>query len=133
MKEFRIGLALLFLSSLTLRADGSSYSLDLNLSPTGQSGSYICRAEIKDLDTGKVLSAPSVSLMAGSPGTTKTTSGDLIAELQVSVDPKASRLWAPHAGPSGVPPNTRVQRTRPCASLRGSPLTRHPLGGMRAG
>jgi len=27
------------------------------------------------------------------------------------------------------PPNTRVQRTRPYASLRGSPLTRHPLGG----
>ena len=28
-------------------------------------------------------------------------------------------------------PNPRVQRTRPCASLRGSPLTRHPLGGQR--
>jgi len=26
------------------------------------------------------------------------------------------------------PPNPRVQRTRPYASLRGSPLTRHPLG-----
>ena len=26
------------------------------------------------------------------------------------------------------PPNPRVQRTRPCASLRGSPLARHPLG-----
>ena len=26
-------------------------------------------------------------------------------------------------------PNPRVQRPRPCASLRGSPLTRHPLGG----
>ena len=30
------------------------------------------------------------------------------------------------------PPNPRVQRTRPCASLRGSPLTRHPLGGRKA-
>ena len=29
------------------------------------------------------------------------------------------------------PPNPRVQRTRPCASLRGSPQTRHPLGGPR--
>ena len=28
-------------------------------------------------------------------------------------------------------PNPRVQRTRPCASLRGSPLTRHPLGGPK--
>jgi len=28
-----------------------------------------------------------------------------------------------------VSPNPRVQRTRPYASLRGSPLTRHPLGG----
>jgi len=28
-------------------------------------------------------------------------------------------------------PNPRVQRTRPCASLRGSPLTRHPLGAGR--
>jgi hypothetical protein len=26
------------------------------------------------------------------------------------------------------PPNPRVQRTRPYASLQGSPLTRHPLG-----
>jgi len=31
--------------------------------------------------------------------------------------------------PSGRSPNPRVQRTRPYASLRGSPLTRHPLGG----
>ena len=30
---------------------------------------------------------------------------------------------------SELPPNPRVQRTRPYASLRGSPLTRHPLGG----
>ena len=29
----------------------------------------------------------------------------------------------------GIAPNPRVQRTRPYASLRGSPLTRHPLGG----
>ena len=29
------------------------------------------------------------------------------------------------------PPNPRVQRTRPCASLRGSPLTRRPLGSPR--
>jgi len=29
---------------------------------------------------------------------------------------------------AGAAPNPRVQRTRPCASLRGSPLTRHPLG-----
>ena len=28
----------------------------------------------------------------------------------------------------GEPPTARVQRTRPYASLRGSPLTRHPLG-----
>jgi hypothetical protein len=32
--------------------------------------------------------------------------------------------------PFGRPPNPRVQRTRPYASLRGSPLTRHPLGGF---
>jgi hypothetical protein len=31
-------------------------------------------------------------------------------------------------GAGGVPPNTRVQRTRSSPSLRGSPLTRHPLG-----
>ena len=31
---------------------------------------------------------------------------------------------------SSQPPNPRVQRTRPCASLRGSPLTRHPLGAV---
>ena len=31
---------------------------------------------------------------------------------------------------SFTPPNPRVQRTRPCALLRGSPLTRHPLSGQ---
>jgi signal peptidase I len=31
-----------------------------------------------------------------------------------------------------APPNTRVQRTRPSASLRGSPLTRRPLGRPRS-
>jgi SEC-C motif len=30
-------------------------------------------------------------------------------------------------------PNPRVQRTRPCASLRGSPLTRHLLGRLNNG
>ena len=30
------------------------------------------------------------------------------------------------------PPDPRVQRTRPYASLGGSPLTRHPLGGTEA-
>jgi hypothetical protein len=34
---------------------------------------------------------------------------------------------------SSQPPNSRVQRTRPYASLRGSPLTRHPLGGRDDG
>ena len=44
-----------------------------------------------------------------------------------------ARIAAAHPRPSLEtshlrPPNPRVQRTRPCASLRGSPLTRHPLG-----
>jgi len=34
-------------------------------------------------------------------------------------------------GPSCAPPDPRVQRTRPCASLRGSPLTRHPFDSVR--
>jgi hypothetical protein len=30
------------------------------------------------------------------------------------------------------PPNPRVQQARPYASLRSSPLSRHPLGGVSA-
>ena len=94
MKRLQIGLACLFLSALALGADGSSYSLDLNLSPAGQSGSYLCKAEIKDLDTGKVVSAPAITLVAGTPAVTKTTAGDLLAELKIAVDPKGSRATA---------------------------------------
>jgi len=49
---------------------------------------------IKDLDTGKVLSAPSITLLADSPTSTKTTAGDLTAEFRVSVDSKTSRATA---------------------------------------
>jgi hypothetical protein len=34
---------------------------------------------------------------------------------------------------SKLPPNTRVQRTRPSPSALRSPLTRHPLGGRSYG
>ncbi len=94
MKLILIGLACLLSGALALAADGSSYSLDLDIAPTNQSGGYLCKAEIKDLDTGKVLSAPSITLLAGSPATTRTTDGDLVAELRVSVDSKGSRATA---------------------------------------
>jgi hypothetical protein len=94
MKRFQIGLASLFLGVFALGADGSSYSLDLNLSPANQSGSYLCKAQIKDLDTGKVVAAPAITLMAGTPAATKITAGDLLTELKVSVDSKGSRATA---------------------------------------
>jgi hypothetical protein len=37
-------------------------------------------------------------------------------------------LFCPRGFGVSPSPNPRVQRTRPCASLRGSPLTRRPLG-----
>jgi hypothetical protein len=94
MKRLQVGLACLLLSAFAFGADGSSYSLDLNLSPANLSGSYLCKAEIKDLDTGKVVSAPSITLVAGTPAATKTSSGDQLVELKVSVDPKGSRATA---------------------------------------
>ena len=94
MRRLQIGLLSLLLSTFAFGANGSSYSLDLNLSPAGQSGSYLCKAEIKDLDTGKVVSAPAITLMAGTPAATKTTSGDLLAELKVAVDSQGSKATA---------------------------------------
>ena len=94
MKRFLTSAACLLASTLALAADGASYSLDLDLTPTSQTGAYLCKAEIKDLDTGKVLSAPSIALLADSPATVKSTDGDLVAELKVSIDSKASRATA---------------------------------------
>jgi hypothetical protein len=94
MRRTLIGLALFVYAALASAAEGSSYSLDVDLSPAGKPGAYQCKVVVKDLDTGKVLSAPTIGLSADNPASTRTTDGDLVAELKVSVDSKASRATA---------------------------------------
>ena len=94
MKNLRIALTSLLLAGTALAADPTSYSLDLDVSPTGSSGAYVCKATIAELDSGKVLSAPAIGLIADSPATATTTDGDLVSELTVSVNSKESRATA---------------------------------------
>src|SRR5260370_30894667 len=92
----RIFAAFLFLlcGSLALAAGSVSYSLDIDITPGNQAGTYLCKAVVTDLETGKVFSAPFVTLVAVSPASTKTADGDLVSEFTVSVDSKTSRATA---------------------------------------
>ena len=45
---------------------------------------------MKDLESGEVISAPRITVKAGTPATAKTTSGDLVSVLKVSVEPANS-------------------------------------------
>ena len=80
--------------SLVVAAAGASYSLDIDIAPAGQSGSYTCKATVTDLEAGKVISAPFVTLSTANPASTKSSDGDLVSELTVSVDSKTSRATA---------------------------------------
>lgn len=94
MGRYLIGFALLFCSVFALAAGGASYSLDIDLTPTTQAGSYLCKAVVKDLETGKVVAAPKIELLVDTPSAITSTDGDLVAEFSVSVDSKASRANA---------------------------------------
>lgn len=80
---------LLMVSTLGYAADPSSFGLEVTLKP-GQAGSYVCEGRVKNLESGEVISAPRITMKAGAPATAKTTSGDLVSILKVSVEPEAS-------------------------------------------
>ena len=95
MRRALTAVALFLCGSLVLAGTGASYSLDIDIAPDGEAGSYTCKAVVADLETGiKVLSAPFVRFTTASPARMKTTDGDLVSELNVSVDSKTSRATA---------------------------------------
>lgn len=94
MRRSVIGLVFLLCGVFALAAGGSSYSLDIDLTPSARAGAYVCTAVVKDLETGKVVVAPRIALLADTPAAITSTDGDLEAEFRVSVDSKASRAIA---------------------------------------
>lgn len=94
MRRYLTGVALLLCCGFALAAGGPSYSLDIDLTPTAQAGAYVCKAVVKDLDTGEVLVAPNIALLADYHAAMTSTDGDLVAEFRVFVDSKGSRAIA---------------------------------------
>ena len=92
MKRTILVLAALLLAAVGAASDSSTYSLEVDVSPTTQPDSYMCRAILTDLTTGSVVFAPSIQLKAGSPATASGADGDLVSEFQVSVDSESGRV-----------------------------------------
>jgi len=93
MKTFLLGMACLLSACLAL-ADGSSYSLDIDVAPATDANGFVCKAVVKDIETGKILTAPNIRFLADSPASITTTEGELSAEFRVSFDSKAARATA---------------------------------------
>ena len=92
MKRTVLALTTFLLAVVAVAGDSGTYSLDVDVSPTTQADSYMCRAILTDLTTGSVVFAPSIQLKAGSPATASGADGDLVSEFQVSVDSESGRV-----------------------------------------
>lgn len=71
-----------------LSGESGRYGLEVSVRPEG--AVYVCEAQVKDLDSGEVVSAPRV-VFAGESVRTTTTSGDLLSEIGVSLDAQGSK------------------------------------------
>ena len=92
MKRAVLALAALLLAVVAVAGDSGTYSLDVDVSPTIQPDSYVCRAMVTDLATGSVIFAPSIQLKVGSSARASGEDGELVSEFQVLVDSKSSRV-----------------------------------------
>jgi hypothetical protein len=82
-----VAVAILVLIPTVVKAsDAGLFGLDVRMAPGAQAGTYMCEAEVKNLESGAILSAPRLTFTAGAPASAKTTSGDLVSVLKVSVD-----------------------------------------------
>jgi hypothetical protein len=89
MKKVLAIATLMSVSAVGFAADQSSFGLEVSLRPS-QAGFYVCEGLVKNLESGEVISAPRITVKAGTSATAKTTSGDLVSVLKVSVEPAAS-------------------------------------------
>ena len=94
MKRAVLALAALLLAVVAVAGDSGTYSLDVDVSPTIQPDSYVCRAMVTDLATGSVIFAPSIQLKVGSSAERagKTVSSFL-----------SSRSWSIQSHPALLP------------------------------
>src|SRR5262249_14380909 len=67
MRRIVVFLAALLVTTVAWAVDSTSYSLDVDVSPTHQPSNYLCKAIITDLSNGTVIFAPSIQLRAGAP------------------------------------------------------------------
>lgn len=94
MRRIVVFLAALLVTTVAWAVDSTSYSLDVDVSPTHQPSNYLCKAIITDLSNGTVIFAPSIQLRAGAPANASIVEGDLLTAFKVSVDPESSRVTA---------------------------------------
>ena len=92
MKRTVLALTAFLLAAVAVAGDSGTYSLDVDVSPTTQADSYMCRAILTDLATGNVIFAPSIQLKLGSSARASSGDGDLVSEFQVLVDSDSSRV-----------------------------------------
>jgi len=93
MRRALIVLATSFLSTVALGSE-PVYSFDLDVSPTDETGFYMCRATVTNLETGELVFGPAIQLSADSPANARSADGDCMSELSVFVDSKTSRVTA---------------------------------------
>jgi hypothetical protein len=94
MRHIVSTLAFFLLVSAAIASEPNAYSLDVDVTPTQQTGVYMCKATVTDLASGDVIFAPAIQLKADSPAAASGADGDLSAEFTVSVDSAASRVTA---------------------------------------
>jgi hypothetical protein len=80
------------LASTVLAAQGPpAYGLDVDIRPSPDSKGYVCNAQITDLESGEVISAPMIRLTSDATVTTQPEGSDVSYELKVLVESQGSR------------------------------------------
>jgi len=93
MKRSLAALAFFAFASLTNASTGS-YSMDTDVTKTDRPNEYLCTVTVSDLETGEVLTAPQLSLLAGSEAHVTMTPekpGGREVDLRVLIASRPSR------------------------------------------
>jgi hypothetical protein len=90
MKRLALLILLVLAPAYGMASDARVFALEIDMAPGPQAGTYTCEAEVKNLESGETLSAPRITFGAGAPATAKSTSGDFVSVLKVSVDSESN-------------------------------------------
>jgi hypothetical protein len=92
MRRIAFVLLVLLLATPALAAESTSYSLDVDVSPTSHADEYVCAVTVTNLEDGSLVFAPRVQLRSGEPVTAQCKDGEMLSELRVSVDAATARV-----------------------------------------